>query len=142
MSEKILPRKIMVIEDNQLNQKIAGMIIEQIGHTAIQVFDGTKAVAAVKKEKPDLIILDIQLGDVSGIDVARGVRCVEELKDIPIIVVTVLGTEDEKRQIIKNSGCNDYISKPFLPNVFVDAIAKYIPVKSIEWALPENSEKK
>jgi two-component system cell cycle response regulator DivK len=138
MSEKILPRKIMVIEDNQLNQKIANMIIEQIGHDSIQVFDGEKAVEITKKEKPDLIILDIQLGDISGIDVAKEIRSYKELKSIPIIVVTVLGTEEEKKQIIKDSGCNDYIAKPFLPNVFVDAIAKYIPVKSIDWALPNN----
>lgn len=141
MSEKILPRKIMVIEDNQLNQKIANMIIEQIGHNTIQVFDGAKAVETAKAEKPDLIILDIQLGDISGIDVAKEIRSIDSLKNVPIIVVTVLGTEEEKKQIIKDSGCNDYIAKPFLPNVFVDAIAKYIPVKSIEWALPEDKNK-
>lgn len=137
MSEKIVPRKIMVIEDNELNQKISNVIIKQIGHMPIAVLDGAKAVEVAKQEKPDLIILDIQLGDISGIDIAIEIRKVDDLKSVPIVVVTALNTLEDKKRIIKESGCNDYIAKPFIPSEFVASIAKYFPTKTIEWNPPK-----
>ena len=136
-AKRMTPRKVMVIEDNKVNQRIAKMITEQIGHKCIQVLDGTKAVEACKADKPDLIILDIQLGDVSGIDVAKDIRKLDDLKEVPIIVVTSMDAEEEKKQIIKESGCNHYIAKPFMPNHFVEAIAKFIPVLKVDWVMPE-----
>lgn len=139
-AKKMTPQKIMVIEDNKVNQRIANMIIEQIGHKAIQVFDGEKAVEIVKQEKPALIILDIQLGDISGIDIAKDIKKIDDLKNIPIIVVTALDTEEEKKHIIQDSGCNDYIAKPFMPNVFVEAISKFLPVLPVDWVMPESED--
>jgi two-component system cell cycle response regulator DivK len=134
MSEFIEPRKVMIIEDNQLNQKIADMIIKQLGHDTIQVLEGKKAVEMVKQEKPDLIILDIKLVDISGIDICKEIKSDAQLKNIPVIVVTALSSDEDKKNIVAESGCDNYIAKPFFPDLFAKTIGRYIPIKSIDWS--------
>jgi two-component system, cell cycle response regulator DivK len=134
MSEFIQPRKVMIIEDNQLNQKIADMIIKQLGHDTVQVFEGIKAVEMVRQEKPDLIILDIKLVDISGVDICKEIKADAELKNIPVIVVTALSGDEDKKNIIAESGCDNYIAKPFFPDLFAQTIGRYIPIKSIDWS--------
>ncbi|MFT6332458.1 MAG: two-component system cell cycle response regulator DivK [Lentimonas sp.] len=135
MSDEIEPKNVMIIEDNQLNQKIADMIIKQLGHDTIQVYEGIKAIETAKKEKPVLIILDIKLPDISGIDICKELKADEELRKIPVIVVTALSSAEEKRHIIAESGCDNYIAKPFLPHMFADAIGRYIPVRQVDWGI-------
>ncbi len=134
MSEFIQPRKVMIIEDNQLNQKIADMIIKQLGHDTVQVFEGIKAVEMVRQEKPDLIILDIKLVDISGVDICKEIKADAELKNIPVIVVTALSSDEDKKNIVAESGCDNYIAKPFFPDLFAQTIGRYIPIKSIDWS--------
>ncbi len=134
MSEFITPKKVMIIEDNQLNQKIADMIVKQLGHDTIQVFEGKRAVEITRQEKPDLIILDIKLPDGSGIDICKEIKANPELKHIPVIVVTALSSDDDKKNIVAESGCDNYIAKPFFPDLFAQTIGRYIPVKSIDWS--------
>jgi len=134
MSEFIQPRKVMIIEDNQLNQKIADMIIKQLGHDTVQVFEGKKAVEMVRQEKPDLIILDIKLLDISGVDICKEIKADAELKNIPVIVVTALSSDEDKKNIVAESGCDNYIAKPFFPDLFAQTIGRYIPIKSIDWS--------
>ncbi len=135
MSEQIEPKKVMIIEDNQLNQKIADMIIKQLGHYTVQVYEGKKAVEIAKQEKPSLIILDIILPDISGIDVCKEFKIDPELKNIPIIVITSLSSDEDKQKIVSESGCDNYIAKPFLPHMFAEAIGRYIHIKSVDWGL-------
>ncbi len=134
MSEYTTSKKVMIIEDNLLNQKITASIIKALGHEAIQVFEGTKALEAIKQEKPDLIILDIIFPDISGIEICQKVKLDKELKDIPVIVVTSLSTDEDKKQILKESGCDSYIAKPFTAELFVQTVASYIAVKHIDWS--------
>jgi two-component system cell cycle response regulator DivK len=140
MSKEVVQKKIMIVEDNQLNQKIANMIIKHIGHKSIQVLDGAKAIETAKIEKPQLVILDINLGEISGIDIAKEMKADDELKDIPIVVVTALNSDEDRHRIMAESCCDDYIAKPFLPNIFVEAISRYMEVKRVEWIEPEDEE--
>jgi len=134
MSETIEPKKVMIIEDNEVNQKISDMIIKKLGHNTIQVFDGKGAIKTIRQEKPHLIILDIQLPEnCSGIDICKEIKGDPELKHIPVIVVTALHGDEDKKQITAESGCDEYIAKPFLPNVFIDAISQFIEVNSVDW---------
>ncbi|MFT6106803.1 MAG: two-component system cell cycle response regulator DivK [Rickettsiales bacterium] len=135
MSAPIESKRVMIIEDNQLNQKIADMIIKQLGHETIQVFEGVGAFERIKAEKPDLIILDIKMPDSSGVDICRDVKNDPELKDIPVIVVTALASEEEKKEIVSESKCNEYIAKPFLPNIFATTIGRFIEIRSVDWGL-------
>ena len=134
MSEAIIPKKVMIIEDNQLNQRIADMIIKQLGHDTVQVFEGKKAFEIAKQEKPDLVILDIKMPDISGVEICKSLKADDELKNVPVIVVTSLSSDEDKEQIVKETGCDNYIAKPFFPDLFATTIGRYIPIKSIDWS--------
>ena len=124
----------MIIEDNKLNQQIAHTIVTQLGHNSIQLLEGKDAIAKIRAEKPDLIILDVMLPDSSGIDICKEIKADAELKKIAVIIITSLSTSEDKKRIIAESGCDEYIAKPFFPNMFANTIGKYIPVKTIDWS--------
>jgi len=130
MSAFINPRKIMVIEDNKLNQEIANTIINHLGHNTIQLLEGKDAIAKIRAEKPDLIILDVLLPDASGIDICKALKADPELKKIAVIIITALSTDEDQKRIVAQSGCEDYIAKPFFPDLFAKTIGKYIPIKT------------
>ena len=134
MSAPITPKKVMIIEDNKLNQQIAHTIVTQLGHNSIQLLEGKDAIAKIRAEKPDLIILDVMLPDSSGIDICKEIKADAELKKIAVIIITSLSTSEDKKRIIAESGCDEYIAKPFFPNMFANTIGKYIPVKTIDWS--------
>ncbi len=135
MSEKVKIKKVMIIEDNPLNQKIADIILRQLGHETFQVYESKDIIEITKREKPHLIILDIELPDGSGIDICKDMKKDPELKHIPVVVVTILSSEEDRKRIFAESGCDNYIAKPFMPHVFAGVIGKYIQVKSIDWGL-------
>jgi two-component system, cell cycle response regulator DivK len=136
----VAAKKVMIVEDNHLNQKISNMIIDALGHKTIQVFDGDKAFDVVKENLPDLIILDIQLTNISGIEICQQVKADEKTQHIPVIVVTALATDQDKKKIVSESGCDSYIAKPFMPKEFSEEIAKYIPIKKVDWSFVEEAE--
>ena len=119
-------KKIMIIEDNPLNQKIASMIMDRMGHEVIQIFDGKGAYDIVKREKPQLVILDVMIPNISGIDICRAIKDDPELKRIPVIIVTAMSNSGDEVRITSESGCDDYLSKPFLPQILASTINKYI----------------
>ena len=87
--------------------------------------DGEEAVAMAEREKPDLILMDIQLPKISGYEAARAIKSNPELKHIPIIAVTsyALSGDDKKAY---EAGCDDYITKPFRPSVLLEKVKKYL----------------
>jgi len=133
MREYIASKKVMVIEDNEVSQEMAKRIIEQLGHKVIQIFEGKNVIEKIRAEKPDLIILDIKLPDASGIDICKELKADPELKKIVVIVVTALASDEDHKRIVEESGCNNYIAKPFLPRLFANAIGRYIHIRTIEW---------
>jgi len=123
----------MIVEDNQVNQKIAAMIVESLGHKPIQIYDGNDAIEAAQKHRPDLIILDIQLPNISGVEICKILKSDDKLHKIPVIVVTILSSEEDRKRITNESKCDDYIAKPFFPKNFSEAIGKFIRVKQVDW---------
>ena len=134
MSAPINPKKVMIIEDNKLNQEIAHTIITKLGHNTIQLFEGRDAITKIRAEKPDLIILDIILPDASGIDICKELKADPELNKIVVIVITALSADEDQKRIVAQSGCEEYIAKPFFPDLFANTISKYIPVKTTDWS--------
>ncbi len=104
---------ILVVDDDRDNLLFASYIIELLGMKFIVSADNQETMFLVKKFLPDLILLDIVMPNLNGIDVTRQIRQDKDVNHIPIIAVTGLTREQEKTQII-NAGCNDYICKPYL----------------------------
>ncbi len=126
-------KKIMIVEDNPVNQKVMQRLIKIMGHESISITDGFEAFEKIKLLRPAVILMDIQLIDISGIDITRAVKDDPELKDIPVIVVTASATADDQERIIRESKCDDYLSKPFLPQELSDKISRYIAVKEVDF---------
>jgi two-component system cell cycle response regulator DivK len=127
--DNFVVKKIMIVEDNVVNQKVMKRLLDILGHESLVIEDGFKVIEEVKSYKPDLILMDIQLVDISGIDITRDIKNDENLKSIPVIAVTASATLEDRENIIRDSKCDDYLSKPFSPKELADKISRFFAVK-------------
>ena len=120
-----MPKSIMIVEDNELNMKLFNDLLEANGYITIKTRNGLEALDLARKHKPDLILMDIQLPEVSGLEVTKWLKEDDELRHIPVIAVTAFAMKgDEER--IRSGGCEAYISKPISVGSFVETIKSYI----------------
>lgn len=124
MSKERTP-KVLVVEDNDLNMKLFRDLLMIKHCDVISSSEGRDALALAKSEHPDLILMDIQLGGISGLDIIRTLKAEVDTAKIPIIAVTAFAMKQDEINIMQ-SGCDMYISKPVSINQFFDAVAKYI----------------
>ena len=103
--------RILIVEDNPPNMKVVLVALRPYGYTFLQATDGEEALDMAVREKPDLIIMDIQLPKVSGLEVTRRLRQMPAFSHIPIIAVTAYAMKGDKEKAIE-AGCNAYLSKP------------------------------
>ena len=118
-------KTVLVVEDNELNMKLFHDLLEAHGIQTIQTRNGNEVLALAREQKPDLILMDIQLPEVSGLDVTRWLKADAGLKHIPIIAVTAFAMKGDEQKI-REGGCEDYISKPISVTHFMDVIGKYL----------------
>ncbi|RPD37652.1 response regulator [Candidatus Liberibacter solanacearum] len=120
-----MPKKVMIVEDNELNMKLFRDLIETSGYMSIQTRSGLEALEIARQHKPDIIIMDIQLPEISGLEITKQIKEDNELQGIPVIAVTAFAMKgDEER--IRKGGCEAYISKPISLSIFMETIKKYI----------------
>lgn len=118
-------KTVLIVEDNELNMKLFEDLLEAHGYGTIQTSDGHKVMDMARKHKPDLIIMDIQLPEISGLEVTEMLKKDEELKSIPVIAVTAFAMKGDEEKI-RQRGCEDYIAKPISVTKFIDVINKYL----------------
>ncbi len=118
-------RRVLVVEDNDLNMKLFQDLLAIKYCDVIKSKEGHDAVALAVSEHPDLILMDIQLGELSGIDLIKILKSQEDTSKIPIIAITAFAMKHDEINIMQ-SGCDMYISKPVSINQFFDAVARYI----------------
>lgn len=118
-------KKVMIIEDNELNMKLFSDLIEACGYSTIKLRHGIGAVNIIKEMDPDLILMDIQLPEISGLDITQAIKQDNEINHIPIIAITAFAMQGDE-EIIRKSGCEEYISKPISINPFMQLIKKYL----------------
>ena len=115
----------MIVEDNELNMKLFRDIIEATGYETVRTRSGLEALDLAREHKPDLILMDIQLPEVSGLEVTKWLKQDDELLSIPVIAVTAFAMKcDEER--IRQGGCEGYISKPISVPKFIETIKSYL----------------
>src|SRR5690606_9947162 len=106
-----MPKKVMIVEDNELNMKLFRDLIEASGYETVRTRNGLEALDLAREHRPDLILMDIQLPEVSGLEVTKWLKQDDDLHTIPVIAVTAFAMKgDEER--IRQGGCEAYISKP------------------------------
>jgi two-component system, cell cycle response regulator DivK len=119
------PRKVLIVEDNDLNMKLFNDLLEAHGYFTLQTGDGVEALRMARQHRPDLIVMDIQLPDVSGLEVTRWIKEDDDLRLIPVIAVTAFAMKgDEER--IRSGGCEAYLAKPISVANFLRTVERYL----------------
>lgn len=120
-----LPKTVLIVEDNELNMKLFRDLLQAHGYDTLEARTGPEALEALKDARPDLILMDIQLPEVSGLEVTQKIKSDKELADIPVIAVTAFAMKgDEER--IRQGGCEDYIAKPISVVSFIEKVKRYL----------------
>ncbi|MBL4618572.1 MAG: response regulator [Alphaproteobacteria bacterium] len=120
-----LPKTVLIVEDNELNMKLFHDLLEAHGYNVLQARTGPEALALADEHRPDLILMDIQLPEISGLEVTQKIKNNKELANIPVIAVTAFAMKgDEER--IRQGGCEDYIAKPISVVSFLEKVKRYL----------------
>lgn len=119
-----MTKTVLVVEDNDLNMKLFCDLLEAHGYRTLKTRDGLSVVDMVRENQPDLILMDIQLPEISGLEVTRRLKADESLKHIPVIAVTAFAMKgDEER--IRQGGCEAYMAKPISVTRFIDTVRQF-----------------
>jgi two-component system cell cycle response regulator DivK len=120
-----MAKTVLIVEDNELNMKLFHDLLEAGGYKVVETRNGLEAMELARRHKPDLILMDIQLPEISGLDVTRWIKEDAELKSIPVIAVTAFAMKgDEER--IRQGGCEAYMSKPISVGKFLETVRTYL----------------
>ncbi|ABD07117.1 response regulator receiver domain protein [Rhodopseudomonas palustris HaA2] len=120
-----MAKTVLIVEDNELNMKLFRDLLEAHGYQTAGTSNGHEALALVRKLHPDLILMDIQLPQVSGLEVTRWIKDDPELRHIPVVAVTAFAMKgDEER--IREGGCEAYLSKPISVGKFIETVRRFI----------------
>ena len=104
-------KKILIVEDNELNMNLFHDLLEVHGYATLQTKDDREALQLAREHRPDLILMGIQLPEVSGLEVTKWIKAGDELKSIPVITVTAFAMKGDEEKI-RSGGCEAYIAKP------------------------------
>ncbi len=120
-----MQKSILIVEDNVLNQQLFKELLEEAGYATLSAGEGLDAFALAKTHRPDLILMDIQLPAISGLEVTRWLKDDPQLRRIPVIAITAYAMPgDEDR--MKAGGCEAYIPKPISTAQFLETIARFV----------------
>jgi two-component system, cell cycle response regulator DivK len=111
-SDPSVQKTVLVVEDNDLNLKLLNDLLEYHGYTVVTTRLGEAALELARRYRPDAILMDIQLPDISGVEATRRIKADQETRTIPIIAVTAFAMPGDEANILA-SGCDAYVSKPF-----------------------------
>ncbi|MBI1215867.1 MAG: response regulator [Alphaproteobacteria bacterium] len=120
-----MTKKVLIVEDNELNMKLFDDLLGAHGYDTVKTRDGTQVLDIAREHMPDLIIMDIQLPEVSGLEVTQWLKNDEALKNIPVVAVTAFAMKGDEEKI-RQGGCEDYISKPISILDFMEVVQKHL----------------
>jgi two-component system cell cycle response regulator DivK len=129
-----MKQKILIVEDNDLNLKLFRDLLEAHGYETFETKDGQEALTIARNVRPDLILMDIQLPEISGLDITKRLKADDEVKHIPVIAVTAFAMKDDEEMIL-NAGCEAYMSKPISIPTFISTVKKFL--NENEWGSVE-----
>ena len=120
-----MAKKVLIVEDNELNMKLFHDLLEAQGYETLETREGLSALSMARAHMPDLILMDIQLPEISGLEVTKWLKDDESLAHIPVIAVTAFAMKgDEER--IREGGCEAYISKTISVSHFLDTVRRFL----------------
>jgi len=123
--QKEAPKTVLVVEDNPLNLILFRDLLENRGYKVLQARDGTDGLRLARTHRPELIILDIHLPEISGLEVMKWIKQDDALKTIPIIAVTAFAMKGDEEKI-REGGCDVYIAKPISVVNFLKIVQQFL----------------
>lgn len=120
-----MAKKILIVEDNELNMKLFHDLLESKGYDILQTRDGMEALKMARAHMPDLILMDIQLPEVSGLEVTKWLKEDDNLKQIPVVAVTAFAMKGDEEKI-REGGCEAYIAKPISVTNFLETVEQFL----------------
>jgi two-component system cell cycle response regulator DivK len=121
--------KILLVEDNPVNRRLAVFLLRSQGYEVREATTAQEALEALEKERPDLILMDIQLPGMDGLEVTRKLKAQPATADIPVIAVTSYAMKGDREKALA-AGCVGYVTKPIDKNIFIQEIAARLGAKS------------
>ncbi|HTV90897.1 MAG TPA: response regulator [Stellaceae bacterium] len=119
-------KTVLIVEDNDLNMKLFNDLLEAHGYTTLQTKDGVEALRLARQHRPDLILMDIQLPEISGLEVTKWLKEDDSLRAIPVIAVTAFAMKGDEEKI-RDGGCEAYIAKPISVASFLRTVERFLP---------------
>lgn len=120
-----MTKTVLIVEDNDLNMKLFNDLLQANGYATVQTKDGREALELTRQHRPDLILMDIQLPEISGIEITRMIKDDADLAHIPVIAVTAFAMKGDEEKI-REGGCDGYIAKPISVVNFLQTVAKFL----------------
>ena len=118
-------KTVLIVEDNELNMRLFHDIMEMQGYNILQTTNGMEALILTRRHRPDLIVMDIQLPEVSGLEVTRWIKEDDNLRSTPIIAVTAFALKGDESKILQ-SGCEAYLAKPISITHFLETVESFM----------------
>jgi two-component system, cell cycle response regulator DivK len=118
-------KKVLIVEDNDLNMKLFNDLLEAHGYNTLQTRDGVEALKLARQHRPDLILMDIQLPEISGLEVTKWLKEDDDLRAIPVIAVTAFAMKGDEEKI-RSGGCEAYIAKPISVASFLRTVERFL----------------
>lgn len=120
-----MTKTVLIVEDNELNMKLFNDLLEANGRATLRTKSGVEAVQLARERKPDLILMDIQLPEVSGLEVTRWLKEDPELRHIPVVAITAFAMKGDEEKILQG-GCEAYLSKPISVAKFLETVNAFL----------------
>lgn len=124
-----MSKTVMIVEDNELNMKLFHDLLEANGYRTIQTRNGMEALALAREHHPDLILMDIQLPEVSGLEVIKWIKEDDNLRSIPVVAVTAFAMKGDEEKM-REGGCDAYIAKPISVGKFIETVKHFLDAKN------------
>lgn len=120
-----MAKTILIVEDDPKNMRLFNELLQANGYNTLQSVDGADTLELARKHHPDLVVMDIQLPLVSGLDRTRELKADDDLKDIPVVAVTAFALDGGIEKILA-AGCDDAVGKPILVPLFLETVEKHL----------------
>src|ERR1700690_2412463 len=124
-SDQRARKTVLIVEDNDLNMKLFNDLLEAHGYETLQTKDGVEALKLAREHRPDLILMDIQLPEISGLEVTKWLKEDDDLRSIPVIAVTAFAMKGDEEKI-RGGGCEAYIAKPISVASFLRTVERFL----------------
>lgn len=120
-----MAKKVLIVEDNELNMKLFHDLLDAQGYETLQTREGLEALSLAREARPDLILMDIQLPEISGLEVTKWLKEDDELASIPVVAVTAFAMKGDEEKI-RQGGCEAYIAKPISVARFLETVGSFL----------------